>query len=110
MGPERYLWRTRVPVRKPSWRRITHRKLTLEPLEVRRLLAADTDLRDLLYVGIADSSLSPTNPGLLSIADVASGRLAPWHAPISTRDEQLPGWAFSPDEGFSGLAFSARAG
>ncbi|MBM4087866.1 MAG: hypothetical protein FJ276_00335 [Planctomycetes bacterium] len=68
------------------------RRLVLETLEPRQLLAADTEL---LLAAIEDSPTTSTNFGLLLVADIDRGIIAPWRA-------QAPG----SGEGFSGLAFA----
>ena len=79
------------------------RRLSLERLEERCLLDANSAAP--LYVALADSAATPTNPGLLMIVDTGTGQVAPWDAPFSDLDEQQTGWELSPTEGFSGLAF-----
>jgi len=77
------------------------RRLLLESLETRCLLAAAGELGHLLYAGIAEPSSSPTNPGLLMLVDTASGRVAPWQATFSS-----PANTLAASEGWAGLAFS----
>ena len=79
-----------------------------EALEPRHLLSADT-ISSLVYSGIAPSPDSPTNSGLLIATDVASGFVAPLHAPFSSTSDRANGWHLAPYEGFTGLAFGPGA-
>ena len=66
-------------------------RLSVEPLEQKCLLSGAAQL---LYVGIDDAASSPTNSGLLMVADIEQKLRAPLRA------QRL-----APDEGFSGLGF-----
>jgi len=83
-------------------RRCRSRRLLLESLETRCLLAAGGQLSDLLYAGLADGAYSPTNAGLLMLVDTDSGSVAPWQATFSS-----PSSTLAAGEGFAGLAFSS---
>jgi uncharacterized repeat protein (TIGR01451 family) len=80
------------------------RQLLVEALETRSLLSADA-MSTLLFLGIANPSASPSNAGLLLATEIASGAVAPLHAPFSSTSDRLQGWTLAPDAGFSGLAF-----
>jgi uncharacterized repeat protein (TIGR01451 family) len=80
------------------------RQLLVEALETRSLLSADA-MSTLLYLGIANPSASPSNSGLLLATEIASGAVAPLHAPFSSTSDRLQGWTLASDAGFSGLAF-----
>jgi uncharacterized repeat protein (TIGR01451 family) len=97
----------RLPRRRhksPARGQRSFRQLLVEALETRSLLSADA-MSTLLYLGIANPSASPSNSGLLLATEIASGAVAPLHAPFSSTSDRLQGWTLASDAGFSGLAF-----
>ncbi len=83
------------------------RRLFLESLETRHLLAAPAEVGRLLYAGIADAQTSSTNSGLLMLIDADSGDTVPWRSTFAPAADGTTSTArFLVGEGISGLAFS----
>ena len=79
------------PWRDASMRQPRFRQMGIEFLEPRCMLNADGQL---IYMGIDDSSISPTNSGLLLVADLESPHIAPIRAQMGSMDLGINGLAF----------------
>ena len=79
------------PWRDASMRQPSFRQMGIEFLEPRCMLNADGQL---IYMGIDDSSISPTNSGLLLVADLESPQVAPIRAQMGSMDLGINGLAF----------------